>query len=338
MSRYYDSSLLLSRNSLFNAIISARSDGKTYDFKKKCIKRFLKKGEQFIYVRRFKTELKKIDKFFDDIKIEFPDYDFKVDSGNFYIKKNDVKKWNKNHICGGYLCLSTQLTVKSVSYPKVTWIGFDEFIISTKGYYRYLEDEVTSFLELYSTIARLRDVKVMFMANSISSINPYFLYFNIKLEKNKRFITKNDFTVEYHVPEEHKEAVKKTRFGKMISGTDYGKYAIDNEFAEDIVDFIEKIPKNSECRFTIYYKGKHYGVFYNYTYGNIYISNKYNSNSKFIYVLRVEDIRDGYLMVHKPKDNPYFKHLSNCFKENRVRFENLYIKDIMFEIFRKIIF
>ena len=68
---YWDISRPLSYNCLFNFILGARGVGKSYGAKRWAIRDFLKTGKQFVYVRRYKEELKKIDKFFDDVSHEF---------------------------------------------------------------------------------------------------------------------------------------------------------------------------------------------------------------------------------------------------------------------------
>lgn len=168
---YWDINKSLSYNALFNFIIGARGVGKSYGAKKLAIQNFLKKGKQFVYVRRYKEELKKINKFFDDIKGEFPEHEFKVSPPNFIID---------NKIAGTAIPLSTAKIEKSTPYPNVTFIIFDEFILD-KGYHHYLPDEVTNFLELYSTVSRSRDVIVYFLSNALSITNPYFIYFNLSL-------------------------------------------------------------------------------------------------------------------------------------------------------------
>ena len=54
----------VSYNALFNFIIGNRGGGKTYGMKNYVINKFIKKGEQFIYLRRYKTEVKRINTFF----------------------------------------------------------------------------------------------------------------------------------------------------------------------------------------------------------------------------------------------------------------------------------
>ena len=159
---YWDINKTLSYNCLFNFIIGNRGGGKTYGFKKRAIDNFLKRGSQFVYVRRYDTEFDHIDTFFDDIAEAYEELEFKVKDGKFFI--ND-------EIAGWYIALTKAILLKSVPFPGVTLIGFDEFIIET-GVYHYLKNEVRLFLDLYSSIARDRDVIVFFMANAITITNP----------------------------------------------------------------------------------------------------------------------------------------------------------------------
>ena len=107
---YYTLQRVLSFNSLINIIIGERGVGKSYTCKKHVINRFIKKNEQFVYLRRYKTELKSsVPKFFDDIiaNNEFPEAKFKVKNNLFYIDDN---------IAGYALPLSTANILKSTSF------------------------------------------------------------------------------------------------------------------------------------------------------------------------------------------------------------------------------
>ena len=138
---FYSYDRIRSYNAIWNFIISNRGGGKTYGFKMMAIKNFLKNGKQFIYVRRYKTELTDKTLFFDDVKHNFPDLEFKIHGSTMYI--NDK-------VCGYFISLSTSQQKKSVSYPNVDLIGFDEFIID-KSHMRYLANEVEVALDLYET-------------------------------------------------------------------------------------------------------------------------------------------------------------------------------------------
>ena len=72
---YYDPNKTLSKQRLYNFVIGARGCGKTYGCKKTVIRNFLRRGEQFVYLRRYETEMPAAQmlNFFDDIGEEFPD-------------------------------------------------------------------------------------------------------------------------------------------------------------------------------------------------------------------------------------------------------------------------
>ena len=55
---YYNYNKIRSYNALFNFIIANRGGGKSYGAKEMVIKNFLKRCEQFVYVRRYKAEIK----------------------------------------------------------------------------------------------------------------------------------------------------------------------------------------------------------------------------------------------------------------------------------------
>ena len=176
---YYDYDKISSYNATFNMIITNRGYGKTYGAKKRAINKFLKKGEQFIYVRRYKSELKKVkDKFFEKIKKEFEGHKFEIKGFTAYID---------DKVAGYLIPLSTSLSEKSNEYPNVTTIIFDEFLID-KAYIRYLDNEVETLLDLVYTVQREREnVRVYLLGNNVTTVNPYFDYFNINPNPSERF-------------------------------------------------------------------------------------------------------------------------------------------------------
>ena len=68
-SMYWDLKRTLTHNTLINIIVGNRGGGKTFGFKEYAIDNFIKKGEQFGYIRRYKDDLiEPMKRFFDDIK------------------------------------------------------------------------------------------------------------------------------------------------------------------------------------------------------------------------------------------------------------------------------
>ena len=71
------------------------------------------------------------------------------------------------------------------------------------------------------------------MANAITQINPYFLYFGLQLPYNPKIVKKNDILLEMVADEEYINTKKNTRFGKMLQGTKYEEYALENKFLRE---------------------------------------------------------------------------------------------------------
>ena len=324
---YYSRNDLLSYNALFNFVVGERGTGKTYQFKDWAISDFIKNKNQFVYVRRYKTEFKDIGNFFDDMIKKYPDHEFSVAHGKFYIDKE---------IAGFYIPLSTSITKKSVAYPNVNKIGFDEFILE-KSTLHYLPNEVNAFLGLYETIARDRNnVRVMFMANSVTLINPYFLFFDLQVSKTKRFWTfkNNDLVVELTDLEEFKQHKKQTRFAKIIDGTEFSKYSIDGEFTGDNYEFIQAKTPNSYYCFTLVYKGESLGVWCDSKLGLMFVSNKVDLTYPLKYAITTNDHKPNMIVLSNKYSREKIKVLTKIYEYGSLRYESLKIKSMMFEIFK----
>lgn len=292
MGKYYDFNNLLSRNCLINVVIGIRGGGKSYDAKKRCIKNAINKGQQFVYVRRYKSDLKlSVKTFFNDVGKEFPEHEFKT-MGNTFICDNKV--------IGYAVPLSTANNVKSAIFNDVTTIFFDEFLISTKGAsaQRYLPEEVPLFLGLMETIIRERDnVRVLMVGNSFSTINPYFTYFKVSPRKNSIVKYDDYIAIELYTNEVFKEGKLQTRLGRLVNGTELGSQILDNEFYEDNEVFIEKRPADANFDFAFAYKGKTFGFWYSLKQGKLYMSKAYNPESTAIFSLTTEDHQPNLLYI-----------------------------------------
>ena len=326
---WYDISRVLSYNALLYFVIGERGVGKSYSAKKYVINHYIKKKKQFVYLRRYKTELKEsVPKFFDDLKANglFPDIELSVEGNKFMLNKK---------IIGYALPLSTANILKSASFANVDTIIFDEFIID-KGCYHYLQNEVEQMLDIIETIGRLRDIKVLFLGNAISITNPYFTYFDLTLPYNSDIATFKDglIVVNYMKNEEYRKVKHESRFGRLIAGTKYGKYAIDNEFLRDSKAFISKRTENSKFTFTIKYNGICYGVWIDYNTSFMYISSAYDENCPIVFVFNTEDHNEHSTMVKISKFD-FFKVVIEKFRNAQLYFDNMKIKNEILELIHK---
>lgn len=250
-SSFYDFGAVMSRNGVYNFVVGARGLGKTYGAKQRAIRAWIKRGEEFIYLRRYQTEVKGVKQsFMADIAHEFPGWEWQVMGDALCGRMTGEKKWRP--MCY-FVALSKGQQKKSVSYHSVKTIIFDEFIIE-RGLVHYMPDEARVFNDFYSTVDRYKDkTRVFFLANSVSIMNPYFIQWGIEPHPDREWITKADGFIVAHFPdsEAFTAEVFETRFGKFIQGTDYAGYAVSNAFSDNHGALIAKKTENAQYRATI---------------------------------------------------------------------------------------
>ena len=332
---WYDKGQLLSYKMFFNMVIGNRGGGKTYGFKTWAIDDFLKTGRQFVWLRRYGTEIELMRKsFFEDIAQKYPAHKFEI-KGN----KKAGKFYVDNKLMGFYFALSTSAIAKSSSYPIVDKIIFDEFLIMGNTY-KYLSEEVVLLLEFIETIFRNRenDPKaiqprgVYLAGNNITIANPYFLYFNIKPFKQRFYIDKvKGLLVEQYSNKSFIETKKQSHIGKLTAGTAYAEYAIENKSYLDNDKFIAKKPSNASFNCAIDYKGKTYGFWLDYKNGNMYVNMQYDPDSYNHFSLTKEDHSINTFLI-KNINNTYLRNVVWLFRAGCMYFENQQIKSQVYEI------
>jgi hypothetical protein len=249
-SSYYNFGPLLSRNGVYNFVVGIRGVGKTYGAKYKAIRDFESKGDQFIYLRRYNTELKSVKTtFMADIAHKFPKLVFRLQGDEIQARKKSDDKAAWKTMCY-FVALSKAQQKKSVAYPLVKTIIFDEFIID-RGVIHYMANEVKAFNDFYSTVDRYKDkTRVLFLANSVSIMNPYFIDLDIAPKRNDEWLISHNGFIVAHFPQatDFVGEVYETKFGQFIQNSEYADYAVGNEFSDNHSTLVK--PKSSTARYT----------------------------------------------------------------------------------------
>lgn len=161
-----------------------RSNGKSYSVKHECLNQFALNGSQFIYLRRWDTEIKKA-------KVEqyFADCDIKGIFGrNGYIecvsgklllyleKEKGTYEYNKPLVIGYACALVTQAHYTGMAFPNVNDVIFEEFISRDS----YIENEPSILMDFVSTVARDRNIRVWCVGNTLTRFTPYFTEWNMR--------------------------------------------------------------------------------------------------------------------------------------------------------------
>ena len=172
-------------------VIGERSNGKTYSTLRHALKKNVETGEQFAYVRRWGEDIRKkeMTQLFsahvengEVIRLTKGRWDnVIVVGGRFYFSRlvQEEKKEGKivdkieqsEEPIGFAFDLNSMEHYKSISYPKITTVIFDEFL-SRNG---YLPNEFILFTNTLSTIIRQRNnVTVFMLGNTVNQYCPYF--------------------------------------------------------------------------------------------------------------------------------------------------------------------
>lgn len=336
-SDYYSYDKIYSYNGTFNFIVGGRGLGKTYGAKVRAIKAAITKGDEFIYLRRFKTELSTArNTFFADVEHLFPEHDFKVNGNIAQYAPVDTREDKKRvwHTMGYFIALSTAQNQKSVAFPKVKLIIFDEFILE-RGTLHYLPDESTIFNNFYSTIDRSKDkTKVFFLANSVSIMNPYFIAYEIRPDQSSEFVTKADGFIVCHFAnaEQFASAVYQTKFGKFIKGTEYADYAVGNTFNDNHDSLLAFKDSKAKYLFTLECRNGSFSVWNNVFNDEYFIQEKLPKTQVLFTLLAEKMDSDKTLMTFSDKPLAY---LRASFRRGNVSFDKPSTRNSFTEIFKR---
>lgn len=333
---YYSSNELRSHQCQINFVFGERGNGKSYEGKKIMIKDFLNNGNQSVYIRRRETDIDNVkDNFFEDIKSEFEDCEFKV-RGNYGYINDEIAIY--------FIALSTSMKRKSSPFPKVKTILFDEYIEPSFKKPNYIKNEMFILFELINTIVRKRnDWKLFLLGNLISFVNPFFTEFGIEIKDTEKrfhkFLKDEDdgnylICVEITKTEEFKEEYKKTKFAKIIKNSDYCSYALGEGAFEDNNDFIKERKGTHIFVASFLYLGKEIGVWINDN-NQYYIDFLTEKDSKRKFYIFNEDMREGYLNIRSKRSWVNREILQN-YREGNVYYKNQECKKLMQEILRYI--
>lgn len=192
--KYVSLKKVLDKKAHYNLLIGERSNGKTTAALEEALRRFKKSGGEFVYLRRWDEDVKskQMSKLFDSIvargvitKIFGDQYNMmRFFRGAFYLAYVDDEGTitSSETPCGYALSLTAKEHYKSISFPKVTTVVFDEFLTDKM----YLPDEYMIFMHTLSTIIRSEreDVVIFMCGNTVNHYSPYFKEMGLTNIKN----------------------------------------------------------------------------------------------------------------------------------------------------------
>lgn len=331
MPKYYDGGQLLSHKLPFSMVVGIRSVGKTYWFTRYAIKLGLQqKSKAFVWIRRFIDDVDEIrPTFFDDMMInnEFPEWKFEVKGSLAYAIN---RKTEEKFVIGEFMALTEHQRKKSSPRPTVKIVVFDECLTED----RYLKDEVQKLFSItYSVFRTERQVRVILLSNAVSTVNPYFDMFGItNIEKN--FTKTERIVVENCDYAEFREYAKQSSFGKLVEGTRYADYAIDNKFLLDDFTDVKPMPDGlRDYSLNVKLNGILIGMWI--VNGIVYFGNA-TEPTRQTYTMYVEDAKLGGA-IYLDKKHEIFKFIANNYANGSCLFETINIKNEIVLVARAIL-
>lgn len=337
---YYDWNSVFSRQVNGNArlalVIAARSVGKTFGLRLRCIKDYMKRGKKFIELVRYDSELKDAgsirENYFGRIKQlgYYPDYIFRVDGNKGYIaEESDNPKWRE---IMQFVSLSRFQKEKKKTFSDIGRIIFDEFIIDRRDRYsRYLKDEYQIFAEMISTITREdnsnADTKVYMLGNAVDFAScPYFEAlgideipsFGFHYYKNKSIL------LHYVSPAEYDIEQDKTLAYKLLEGSDEHATMFGNKFLKTAHDYIKKRTSDAKYSYSLSFLGDVLSVWMDYKHGLVFVSQD-RPKSESVYALTTEDNKINYMMVKR--SSAIIKSIVDLYYSGYIYYENYIVKD-----------
>lgn len=251
-SGYVDMNYIIDKSETFCFCTGGRGTGKTYGMISYLADRYIEGKEKFMYIRRRGVEA-------DGISTEAtnPFYDLtKVKGSKWYGIDPPYKpyKLGKDLIvfknCDGVVCgyltaLTTFYKIKSIPFPDVTMIFYDEWIPMDSA--PRVKNEYEIFLNAYETINRNREftgekpVKLVATSNSETLGNAIYMGLGVidkalKLQQSgDDFYTNTDrnFSIVLLHGSPISERKQKTALYKLSSGSSFQIKALKNDFLYD---------------------------------------------------------------------------------------------------------
>lgn len=243
---------LYGRGALINAVEAPRGVGKTYTAKMWGMKRFMKSGKKFIWVRRtdeetraskgkfFKTKmLRALGLTMDNVRVK----------GNYaYMKRG--KKWVD--FCE-FCALSNAATQRSVDDEDYDLMFLDEAFATPERVNMYRGDEVRDFIDLYISKKRDHKLTAFLLGNRETYNNPFYDYFKIPpppigFTGVRMF---NGGTIAVWTVTDFVTDAEHDKVAKLLTNTDYGAYMFEGAAKTAKTRVYGRVPRG----------GRHYACF-----------------------------------------------------------------------------
>lgn len=293
---YIDLHPLFTYNAPLTIVGGGRGRGKTFSMKKMLINF----NQESIWLNRTKEKSIEVAKgFMKDLIEVYPKYEDRFELTWVTYKEDTIseKKQKVKYVYPVLVEKATQkprvhftslnVSNKGIPFPRIRNLVFDEFMVKPGTAERYLTDEITTFLDVYQTIARLRkDFRCIMIGNEIDDFNPYFAYWGISgFDKSREFtwFRKPDILMQWvKDKEEFIAEYEQSAFGRIVRGTNYDDYMRGKSALLTYDIRMKKVPDYATYEFNLLHNGNYLSVYK--ALGMLYVSSTMIDTKRVSYV------------------------------------------------------
>ncbi len=347
MVKHYDWDATFSRQTgtqgEFCIVAGAKSIGKTFGLRLKCIDEFLKKGYRFVEISRTKAERDEIqDGYYSKIQHDgfYKDYLFKTEKNCGYIARkpigeDDAPQWQ---LMTYFVALTAFQVEKRRTFTGMRRFIFDEAAIDKKDkYHKYLPNEFFILANLLDSIDREQPgdkpfFKVYLLMNAVDLTCPYLR--NLGINKPPKygysFYNNKNTLLHYVEPWDAEQRRAETLVGRMLAGSDESKIMFDNEFKTEGDKEIKRKPANAKYSFALVFQGMKFAVWIDYKQGYFYITEKVPKGSKNVFALTKRDNTIDYQAVKRT--DSYMKTLVDVYYIGGIRYSSPALREAFLDV------
>lgn len=329
-----DGLLLLSYDAVISCVLSNRNYGKTWTFKRRAWRRFLKHGRKTIWLRMFRKEARECSQsFYNSVDLQKycgvsfydketnPNGNIKQEGRTIYGRRSPRHAWQwfiKIH------ALSEADAIRSADDVKIDTIVFDEVTKTTEKYKRYRGDIATDFIDILFSLKREHKVNCILLGNKESVSNPIFTYFGIKplpykYEGIKAF-KGGSFVIQQinNVQTDETKNIYDRKVDRLLNGTKYGDYITKSTYKNASAFKQRKAPATASLYVQLVYNNALIKIVSQN--GYFYINQRVEESKRIFCDVMPHKYRNENLLVRKHRR--YFDGLVEALADNRVYYDN----------------
>ena len=285
-------------------ITGNKSAGKTTSILLEGLKDWKENGREMLLIYREKNEITSANMLFEDVLELYPEYG----------EKMTIKQCAEGLFCQLFLDDTPfgfavtmfkydKLKKYSPVFRKTYTALFDEIQLEDG---RYLKDEPRKLIGTLMAVARgggkqSRPMKLYLLGNTVSLMNPYFIYFGIykRLKPNTHFMRGKGWVAEFLLNESAQKAIENNPLFKAFKDDSYFQYSTESKYMYNTDEFIMKPSGKSKYLFTLIVDGTEYAIRDYFEQGKIAFTRDVDKQYKFRICISSQDHNENTILVRR---------------------------------------